>query len=106
MTNDQQNEIKNEIINKILETRVLNNSIHNDTIKMIKDFSNLFNLTGDYDNFNFNDMQNILSKNSDKNDNLNEEDKKNKREWEENLTELEAAEIITFEINDSEDEVI
>jgi len=58
----------------------------------------------DTNDFDFKDIQNIYSEEH-SDDKILEEDIKNKKEWEQEMKEFEAAEIITFEIENSVDEV-
>ena len=85
------------------ETRILNNQTKLIDEEILKHVFNYENITN-YDDFDFEDLQNIRSKEDEDNEFL-EEDMKNKKEWVQEITDFEAAEIITFEIQESEDEV-
>lgn len=87
-----------------IKKRLLTNPTNLSDDEILKEISRIENITN-YDEFDFKDIQNIISR-DDENYELSEEDAKNKKEWQQEMTEFEAAEIITFEIKESEDEVI
>lgn len=109
-------EMKNNNFRSIIR-ETLENNMHNlteeETKKILENINNVYNISEeDYDNFNFNDVQNIFANDDnykddvEEDEHLSDEDLRNKMEWEKKISEFEAAEIITFEINESKDEVI
>lgn len=104
--NDLEEEKRNQLLDKIQEVRVLHNLTDTETIELLEQIKNYDNFT-DYDDFDFKDIQKVLlnGKGVNEDEELTEEDIKNKKEWEEQIKEFEAAELTTFEVNEGEQEV-
>ena len=80
----------------------LSNSTVEETMKIIQALSSIINIS-DYDNFNFSDIQSI--EHIEDHPTKNNDELTNKAEWEKKIIEFQAAEILTFEVNEFEDEV-